>query len=222
MKTTISLLILATACYATTDSTMNLKIQASYDSAKLKVVAWEKRMNAESDGVINALDSNGNKQLLAIGDLRYLATSYRITIDSISEDYSEIQLKWKSYLSEQGKGIIYPKINDAFRQGLGEPVPNGKTLQRKSLAKYLGYSIINTGVGALYLKDNSFTYQAGYPLIIATAAADAGLVAFAIASPKGRPIGIACIVLYRAISLLGIPALNLHNKFSESGYQYSF
>lgn len=198
-------------------------IPISKDSALKQMSSWQRNMlhvNIFSNQIVS---TDGGTSHLLTGQIPYIYTDSRIQIDSISIDSCQITSSFHTDLSTNLAKYIMPHLQGTVRQASFQPMESAKELSPKSPGLYLGLSTVNFGVGGMYLKHSSFVYRVPTFLVVANGVNDAASVAMMFSDDRSlRIIGYSLFAFYRALTLLEIPALNLHNKFSETGYKYSF
>jgi len=218
-----ALLILGNLHAADSIKTESMTVPISRDSAKSLMSVWQNRLHQTNVLNNQILLPNGERAYLLTGRIPYVATDSRIEIDSLASDSCRISSSFQTYLSSKAAELIVPHLQGTARQAANQNVENGRELHSKSLSLYLGLSAVNFGLGGMYLKNDNFTLRPNYFLIAANGVFDAGSVAMMLSGKHSvQVLGISVFVLYRAIALLQIPLLNLHNKFAETGYQYAF
>lgn len=197
-----------------------MHVAMKIDSVQKSLMIWQSKMAAEN--IFNdSLSRNNSTGRLLTARLPYIWTDSRFVLDSMGADTTRIIASFPSYLRNEHQHLLEPKLYGTVYQSLNLKFDNGKNLEKKSLGAYLGLSVLNTGVSGMYLKNDNIVYTVNTPLIVVNGIFDAGSVAMMFFD-KYRTTGVTFFVIYRLVSLLGIPSLNLHNRFAETGYQYEF
>lgn len=193
------------------------------DSVKLMLAEWQAKLQQENVVSREVTSESQARSFFLTGRIPYLYTDPQIEIISISRDSTKISWIYQTYLAKKSSEIVAPLLNGTLRQSVNQPLDSGKNITEKSLGMYISLSALNVAAGGLYLKHNNFTFSPGPLLILLNGAGDVGSIAMMFSdSRSSRIIGISLFALYKGVALLQIPALNLHNKFAATGYQFEF